>query len=98
MIKLDPQHVLKEKFPSSVPESFLRKTQMMQEENFHVFTFLGSFCTIIELHKKVLKIQQGQQGLILVSSRLFLRYNCHFWLELISKHPKVHSTTKTHVF
>ena len=71
MIKLDPQHVFKEKFPSFVPESFLRKTQMMQKENFHVFTFLGSFCTIIELHKKVLRTQQCQQGLIRVSSRLF---------------------------
>ena len=71
MIKLDLQHVFKAKFLSFVPESFLRKTQMMQKENFHVFTFLGSFCTIIELHKKVLRIQQCQQGLILVSSRLF---------------------------
>ena len=98
MTKLDPQHVFKEKFPSFVPESFLRKTQTMQKENFHIFTFLGSFCTIIELHKKVLRIQQCQQGLILESSRLFWRYNCIFWLELVSKHPKVHSTTKTHVF
>ena len=71
MFKLDPQHVFKGKFPSYVPESFLRKTQMMHKENFHVFTFSGSFCTNIELHKKVLRIQQCQQGLIMVSSRLF---------------------------
>ena len=53
MIKLDSQHVLKEKFTYFVPESFLRKTQIMQKENFQVvFTFLGSFGTIIELQKK----------------------------------------------
>ena len=53
MIKLDTQHVFKEKFTSFVPESFPRKSQIMQEENFQVvFTFLGSFCTIIELQKK----------------------------------------------
>ena len=43
---------LKENFTAFVPESFLRKTQIMQKENFPVvFTFLVSFCTIIELHK-----------------------------------------------
>ena len=63
MIKLDPQHVFKEKFTSFVPENFLRKTQIMQKENFQVvFTFLGSICTIIELQKKVLGIQKCQQG------------------------------------
>ena len=51
MIKLDPQHVFEEKFTSFVSESFLRKTQIMRKENFQVFTFLGSFCTIIELQK-----------------------------------------------
>ena len=57
MIKLDPQHVFKEIFTSFVPESFLRKTHLMQKENFQVvFTFLVSFCTIIELQKKVLRI------------------------------------------
>ena len=71
----------------------------MQKENFQiVFTFLGSFCTIIELHEKILRIQQCQQGLILVSKSLFGRYNCNFWLELVLKHPKIRSTTKTHVF
>ena len=53
MMKLDPQHVFKEKFTSFVPKRFLRKTQVMQKENFQVvFTFLGSFCTLIELQKK----------------------------------------------
>ena len=53
MKKLDPQHVFREKIPSFVPESFLRKTEMMQKENFHVFTFLGSFCNFFDRHREL---------------------------------------------
>ena len=51
-------------FPQKDPNYAIRKFSIF-------FYILGSFCTIIEWLKKILRIQQCQQGLILVSSSCF---------------------------